>query len=155
MRILGLLGLLLAAPAAAAPNGLVAAVAAFVAVTLGVPLPALPEIAYATPERIHELRHGTAEPAALDVVAIYDDEARTIRLPEGWTGGSPAEMSVLVHEMVHHAQNLSGRRFACPGEREAEAYMIQERWLALFGETLEGAFGIDPMTRLVLTRCGV
>ena len=158
MRVLGLLALVLASPAAAqAPGGLAAAVAAFVAVTLEAPMPAPPEIATATPERLRALRHGHAagRPAALDVVALYDDAARTILLPEGWTGESPAEMSVLVHEMVHHAQNVAGRRFACPAEREAEAYAVQERWLALFGETLEGAFGIDPMTRLVLTRCGL
>jgi hypothetical protein len=159
MRMLGLLGLLLslAGPAAAgAPGGLATAVAAFVAVALDAPLPPLPEIVHAAPERMQALRHGhAAPPATLDVVALYDDEARTILLPEGWAGGSPAEMSVLVHEMVHHLQNVSGRRYACPAEREAEAYSVQERWLALFGETLEGAFAIDPMTRLLLTRCGI
>ena len=35
------------------------------------------------------------------VHAIYDDGSRTIYLPEDWTGATPAEVSLLVHEMVH------------------------------------------------------
>jgi hypothetical protein len=156
--------LLAAAPAAAgaptaakAPTGgLAQAVGAWVAAVLEAPLPALPEIATATPERMRELRYGPDAPAAsLTVVALYDDAARTILLPEGWTGESPAEMSVLVHEMVHHMQNLSGRRFACAAEREAEAYRVQEEWLGLFGDTLEAAFELNPLTLMLLTRCGL
>ena len=80
---------------------------------------------------------------------------RAILLPEGWTGATPAEMSVLAHEMVHHLQNLDGRKFACPGEREAEAYAVQERWLAQFGTSLGEAFGLNRLTLFVLTRCGI
>ena len=122
------------------------------------PLPAtLPRIDFATPERMQAMHHGTpegGERAVLTVVALYDDAGRTILLPEGWTGATPAELSVLAHEMVHHLQNLSGRRYACGAEREAEAYDAQGRWLALFGETLEGAFELNPLTLMVLSRCG-
>jgi hypothetical protein len=37
--------------------------------------------------------------------AVYDDRTRTIFLPDTWTGETPADLSVLVHEMVHHLQN--------------------------------------------------
>src|ERR1044072_6832927 len=40
-----------------------------------------------------------------EAVAMYDDEMKTIYLPEGWTGATPAERSILVHQMVHHLQN--------------------------------------------------
>ncbi|MBI4273252.1 MAG: hypothetical protein HY659_00940, partial [Rhizobiales bacterium] len=43
-----------------------------------------------------------------DVFAIYDDLSRTIYLPENWAGKTPAEVSVLVHELVHHLQNVGG-----------------------------------------------
>lgn len=88
-----------------------------------------------------------------DVVAVYDDEARTIYLPEGWTGGTAAELSVLVHEMVHHMQNSAGKKFECPEAREKQAYQAQEKWLALFGSDLTRDFEIDPFTRLVRTTC--
>ena len=88
-----------------------------------------------------------------DVVAVYIDAKKTIFLPEEWTWNSPVELSSLVHEMVHHLQNLSGMKFACSQEREALAYAAQNRWLGLFGHDLEHDFGIDPFTLLVSTRC--
>lgn len=88
-----------------------------------------------------------------EVVAVYDDSGRTIYLSDNWTGSTPAELSVLVHEMVHHLQSASDMRFACPAEREVVAFRAQEAWLGLFGESLESAFGIDAATLLVGTVC--
>lgn len=96
--------------------------------------------------------HGTlATPG--DIVALYDKEARAILVSNSWTGGSLAELSVLVHEMVHHLQDESGTIFACPAQREKLAYHAQNEWLKLFDEDLEGAFGIDPALILVATAC--
>ncbi|WP_331376020.1 DUF6647 family protein [Sinorhizobium chiapasense] len=88
-----------------------------------------------------------------DVMAVYDDEARTVYLPDGWTGKTPGEFSVLVHEMVHHIQNVAGLKFACAEEREKTAFEAQKRWLGLFGSDLEAEFGLDPFTVLVRTNC--
>jgi hypothetical protein len=60
---------------------------------------------------------------------------------------------VLVHEMVHHVQNVGGLKYACPQEREKLAYTAQERWLGLFGRNLEADFEIDAFSLLVKTRC--
>lgn len=87
------------------------------------------------------------------IVSVYDDATKTIYLPEGWTGTTPAELSILVHEMVHHLQNLGKLKFACPQEREQLAYKAQERWLSLFGGSLLHDFEIDRLTLLVTTRC--
>jgi hypothetical protein len=78
---------------------------------------------------------------------------RTIYLPEGWTGRSPSEVSVLVHELVHHLQNVGGLKFECAGERERPAYQAQSRWLELFDKNLAEEFNLDPMTVLVRTNC--
>src|SRR6266568_6751233 len=51
--------------------------------------------------------HGTAS-AQRDTVAVYYDATQTIYLPEGWKGSTPPELSILVHEMVHHFQNVLG-----------------------------------------------
>jgi hypothetical protein len=88
-----------------------------------------------------------------EVVAIYDDATRTVYLPEGWTGETFAEQSLLVHEMVHHLQNLAGMKFACAGEREKPAYLAQDRWLKLHGLELEKEFDVDMFTVLVLSAC--
>jgi hypothetical protein len=88
------------------------------------------------------------------VVAVYEHATQTIYLPEGWTGKTAAELSILVHEMVHHLQNAGKLKFACPQEREALAYRAQEQWLGLFGRSLSRDFELDPFTVLVSTRCG-
>jgi hypothetical protein len=52
------------------------------------------------------------------VLAVYDDRLSTIYLADTWTGHSPAELSVLVHEMVHHLQKVAGLIYTCPGARD-------------------------------------
>jgi hypothetical protein len=88
-----------------------------------------------------------------DVEAIYDDVSRTVYLAENWTGATPAEVSVLVHELVHHLQNVGGLKYDCVEAREKPAYRAQSRWLELFGKSLIEEFGLDPMTVLVRTNC--
>jgi hypothetical protein len=94
-----------------------------------------------------------AEHRGVDVAAIYRDVERTIYLPQGWTGKTPEEMSILVHEFVHHIQNLVGLRYECPEAREKSAYAAQEAWLVGSGTNLAAVFGIDSLTLLVRTRC--
>ena len=88
-----------------------------------------------------------------DVFAIYDDATRTIYVHQNWTGDTPADSSLLVHEMVHHLQNVAGMKFACAGEREKDAYRAQARWLELFDKSLVDEFEIDAMTILVRANC--
>src|SRR5262249_8099140 len=133
-------------------------------------LPAMhehPRIEFAPPAKIASLRftdllsdpgaqvepNNRASSAQHDTIAIYDDATRTIYLPEGWTGKTAAELSVLVHELVHHFQNVLGLKYECPQEREKLAYNAQDRWLARFGHSLESAFHIDGFSLLVKTRC--
>ena len=125
-----------------------------------------PQIEFASAAKIYALRYGTllANPqttaapgnrtaAERSTVSVYSDAAQTIYLPERWTGVTPGELSVLVHEMVHHLQNVSGLKFECPQEREKLAYAAQDRWLGLFGSSLKSEFELDPFSLLVKTRC--
>lgn len=87
------------------------------------------------------------------VTAVYNDTLRTIFLSNGWTGTTAAEQSILVHELVHHLQNLAREKFNCPEAREKLAYRAQNAWLERSGTNLEREFGLDPMTLLVASRC--
>lgn len=136
-------------------------------------LPAIydhPRIEMASPETMHAVRYQgrssswparapvSAGPDARterlpEVEALYDDATGTIYLTQGWTGETPAELSVLVHEMVHHLQNAAGLKYECAQAREKPAYVAQDRWLALFGRNLMEEFALDPMTVLVRTNC--
>lgn len=92
-------------------------------------------------------------PDTSGVAAVYDDKMKTIYLPEGWTGVTPAERSILVHAMVHHLQNLGNLKYECPPAREQLAYAAQDKWLGLSGLNLIDEFGLDPFILAVGTRC--
>jgi hypothetical protein len=87
------------------------------------------------------------------VISFYNIPSKTIYLLPGWTGRTPAELSMLVHEMVHHLQNVAHTNYNCPQEREAVAYEAQQKWLSLFGRDLLSDFQIDPSTILMNTKC--
>ena len=117
------------------------------------------EVRYArlTSSRLDRVKAETArsvppEPG-YEVHAIYDDGSETIYLLKGWTGTTPAEVSVLVHELSHHLQNVAELKYDCSEAREKPAYQAQARWLELFGQSLMSEFGIDAMTILVRTNC--
>ena len=126
-----------------------------------------PRIAFATPTELAEGRLGQTMPpsrtvgetdnpelsAAPEVYAYYNDASRTIYLPAGWSAASPKDVSILVHELVHHLQNAEGAKFGCPQEREKDAYRAQRAWLQLFDLSLEQEFELDGLTLLVRTNC--
>jgi len=107
------------------------------------------------PLKKNKLRMGVvfASEISWDIVSLYSNESKTIFLLDGWTGKTPAELSILVHEMVHHLQNVGQLKFACPEEREELAYKAQDSWLHLFGRDLESEFQMDPFTILVKSKC--
>src|SRR5262249_28907893 len=81
-----------------------------------------------------------------NVVAVYSDSTRTIYLAEEWTGGTAAELSVLVHEMGHHLQNVGGLKYECPQAREQLPYTAADRWLALFWHSLVQDFQLHRVS---------
>jgi hypothetical protein len=101
-------------------------------------------------QRQPEARQESAEG---DILALYSDARRTIYLSEDWTGTTDAEMSVLVHEMVHHLQNIAGLKYNCASEREKLAYQAQSAWLRQSDKSLESEFDIDGMTLIVRSNC--
>jgi hypothetical protein len=102
----------------------------------------LPCIEYGSPGMIAVVRHKNSHSKRLEMGA-YDDAVNTIYLPKGWTGKTPAETSILVHQMVYHVQNLAGLTYECSWERERLAYSAQESWLRLHDSNLWDAFAID------------
>lgn len=128
---------------------LLTAIVTWLSLNLGMPaIHEHPQVRFVAPQTMEALR-GSPQ----SVEAIYDDASRTVYLHDKWEGKTPADLSVLVHEMVHHLQNVGGLKYECPQAREQQAYAAQQRWLGLFGSDLEKAFELDAMTLLVRTRC--
>lgn len=147
---------------------LLAAVAEWLAENFDLPATKdLPGLEFASPARISAMHYSQGFPRVLSgpapgpaaigegraVVAVYDSAREVIYLPDGWHGASPAEQSVLVHEMVHHMQKRAQLKYACPQQREKLAYEAQERWLARSGQSLESEFEIDGFTLLLHVNC--
>jgi hypothetical protein len=76
-----------------------------------------------------------------------------VYLPEGWSGATPAEVSMLVHEMVHHLQNVGNIKYECASAREKPAYLAQDQWLHDFGKNLATEFEVDMFTIVVKSAC--
>jgi hypothetical protein len=68
--------------------------------------------------------------------ASYDGPSHTIRLPVGWNGSSPSELAVFVNAMARHLQSESGPDYRCTPDQFANA--VQDRWLAMFGTSVQG-----------------
>jgi hypothetical protein len=133
-------------------------IASWLTSEFGLSIESLPAVEFVAQERLTALRYRGLPSdymgEARDILAVYDDDAGKIYLRRGWTGRNVAEVSILVHEMVHHAQNLGKEKAECLEAREKLAYEAQERWLRRFGTDLEKEFGINGLTLLVRTSCG-
>lgn len=133
-------------------------------------LPAIhdyPRIEIAAARRLAAIRHGKpisnrqkpgirpviASAEREDVVVLYDRFSKTIFLTDEWTGSSPSDVSVLVHEMVHHLQTIGRISYVCAAAQEKLAYQAQDLWLRQFGQDLQSAFGVDKLTILVRSTC--
>jgi hypothetical protein len=161
-----------AAPTAPDAPAMLAEIADWLSQNFDLPTSAtMPHVEIASPDRFATVRYrrlvegqnsaavaglGNQPPADqfAEVVAFYENASQTIFLRQGWTGETPQEVSVLVHEMVHHLQNMAGTTYGCPAAREKLAYAAQQKWLAQAGQDFFEAFETDPMTLLVRTSCG-
>lgn len=143
-------------------DALLIAMMLWVSANFGLPtIQELPRINYAAAAAIVSLRYdnsSSAHPvgpdlAGTDTLAVYRDDTKTIYLREEWKGHTAADLSILLHELVHHMQNIGKLRFECPQQREKIAYQAQQRWLNLFETDLQKEFGLDPFTLLVNSSC--
>lgn len=138
-------------------RALLEGIAAWLAIEFDLPATKrVPTLRAVAPTEMAALRyHGLAPTGsdAGDLLALYERSQRTIYLPVGWRGATPAEVSILVHEMVHYLQELAGHAYECVEDRERLAYRAQDRWLVLAGSSLEIEFGVDAFTVLARSTC--
>ena len=87
-------------------------------------------------------------PHAREVIAVYDDDIKTIYLPEGWTGAHPRNDRSWCTRWFTTCRISAG----APAREELD-YAAQDRWLGLSGLNLADEFEIDPFTLVVSTRC--
>lgn len=128
---------------------------AWAAATTGLPeARELPRVQLSSAQALSDLRYGNVGvQRRREVAGLYVDLTRTIHLADNWDSRNVIDVSVLVHELVHHLQNVAGLAYACPAEREKLASQAQAQWLATFGHSLERDLRIDAMTLKLNTEC--
>ena len=86
-----------------------------------------PRILLIDAERAEDL-HGVANRSGGRIRGLYDADTGTIYLTKPWSPDDLHDVSVLLHEMVHHRQ--AGKHWYCAQAQEWRAYQIQSQWLA-------------------------
>lgn len=112
------------------PSSFVIPLMQWVAVRMSVPVTDLP-IVYVSRERMRE-KIGDPQRQSAMARALYVPGEVVID-SEFWDPQDTRTVSFLVHELVHHAQLVSGRPYACHNAKEWEAYKLQNMWLAEHG----------------------
>lgn len=105
--------------------------AEWVSKAMNVPMDALP----------HAIASGARLKTSLGLSGVQQARSMAAYLPGQlyvnnvvWDPDSVRAQSYVLHELVHHAQLLSGRAYACHDAKEREAYTLQNQWLAEHGE---------------------
>jgi hypothetical protein len=91
----------------------------------------------------------------MQMKGVHYADARAMYIPgmvildnNSWEESDPVQISLLVHELVHHAQLFSKRKYACADAKEYEAYSIQNKWLEQHGQApFASQAWIDRMSR--------
>jgi hypothetical protein len=109
-------------------DALIATLSAWIAAQTGLTLPPPPRVFHLQPDALHEL---ATDPNAQTerVRALYGRGERIVYLRTNWNGAVLSDRSELVHELVHHFQNVHAVPYACNAARETLAYDLQIRWL--------------------------
>lgn len=90
--------------------------------------PVIRQISAAEAASLHTpLFSGSGKPRGL-----YDPETSTIYLVRPWDQRDPRDVSVLLHELVHHRQH-GAQHWYCPSAMELPAYRLQDEWLRQLG----------------------
>lgn len=90
------------------------------------------------------------------IEALYEFETQTIYLPNTWSPVDFRDVSVLLHELVHHMQGMAGVRDAtqCAArDIEKPAYDAQIAFIEAAGAPGFETIGINPLAYMMLTHC--
>ena len=61
-------------------------------------------------------------------LGLYDPATEVIILRDSWSADSLFDVSILLHELIHHRQ--AAHPWYCPDAQEEPAYRLQVAWLA-------------------------
>ena len=95
----------------------------------GLAAPDVPPIMLVPKHRLVEIAYGANPPPLAAVSGLYDTKTSTIYLLDNWDGSQLLDRSELVHELVHHLQNVNKVPAPCFAAHERQAIHLQLEWL--------------------------
>lgn len=141
-------------------NDLMLALMVWIHAYTGLPVAEPPSVTIMEACALHRYRLGDVpcpRPGEIRTAGVYDSGKDIILLREGWSSSDLVDVSLLLHELVHHMQNKNGisvQTVACVGrDVEAMAYRAQMAWLESAGVDAHAALGVDEFTIKSLTSC--
>lgn len=141
---------------------LIAALMVWAHALTGLPVPAeMPTVVKTEPCEIQKIHSPGAECVTDDKsmrpVALYLHERGTILLPKDWDANDLGDVSMLLHEIVHHMQHKSGLTIdnvACVGlQLERPAYEVQIAFLEAAGVDPWETMGLNEVMYWFITDC--
>jgi hypothetical protein len=108
---------------------LIATLAGWIAIQTGLSPVAPPHVEMVTPSTMSERAFGPGVAASPLLRALYSQPAGTVYLRKNWDASNLRDRSELLHELVHHFQNIHALKYNCGAEREKLAYELQIQWL--------------------------
>lgn len=133
---------------------LIAALSAWIVAQTGVGPVSPPRVEFVTPRHMTEIAFGPGSDSFSRLRALYSQHVSTIYLRSNWSPDKLDDRSELVHELVHHFQNVHNLPYACNAAREALAYELQLEWLRQQGVRNPYDFlDSDPFTIVMVSVC--
>jgi hypothetical protein len=108
---------------------LVSLLTAWIAVQTGLSSVEPPRIEIVGPGVMSERAFGPGVAASPLLRGLYSQPEATVFLRGDWDASKLRDQSELLHELVHHFQNVHNLKFGCGAEREKLAYELQLKWL--------------------------
>ena len=132
---------------------LLAALIAIAVSFTGLPTAEAPHLQFLTQRELHQMFYPETEwkEGYPSIIAAYKEGH--IFLRGDWEKTSRRDQSILLHEVVHHLQYVSGAKYTCPGLLEKVAYDAQIRFLSERGLDFFELFESDPLFIMLVTTC--
>ncbi len=108
---------------------LIATLAGWIAIQTGLAVVEPPHIEKVTPITMSERAFGPGIAPSPLLRALYSQPAGTVYLRKNWDASNLRDQSELLHELIHHFQNVHNLKYGCGAEREKLAYDLQIKWL--------------------------
>jgi hypothetical protein len=137
-------------------KALILALMTWASAQTGLPVPEVqPIVKHATAEQMwHMARPGTEYDAAgsQQYLGLYANGVMWLR--DDWSVESVRDVSILLHEVVHHMQEEAGQEYPCRGASERVAHEAQFAWLEAAGLDPFETIGINGLYYVMVTTCG-